>query len=96
MVTVSSVQQGDSFIFFLYYIIYIYLLFQILFHYWLLQDIEYSSLCYTVGPWLPILYTEKYICQPQTLNLYLPTSIPFSNHKFVLCVCGSISHLYHF
>ena len=25
-------------------------LFQILFHYSLLQDIEYSSLCYTVGP----------------------------------------------
>ena len=29
--------------------IYIFL-FQILFHYRLLQDIEYSSLCYTVGP----------------------------------------------
>ena len=27
----------------------IYILFQILFHYKLLQDIEYSSLCYTVG-----------------------------------------------
>ena len=32
------------------YMIYILILFQILFHYRLLQDIEYSSLCYTVGP----------------------------------------------
>ena len=30
--------------------IYIYILFHILFHCGLLQDIEYSSLCYTVGP----------------------------------------------
>ena len=30
--------------------IYIYILFQILFHYRLFQDSEYSSLCYTVGP----------------------------------------------
>ena len=36
-----------------------YILFKILFHYRLLQDIEYSSLCYTVGPcWLSILYTN--------------------------------------
>ena len=40
-----------------YIYLYISLLFQILFHYSLLQDIEYSSLCYTVGPsYLPILY----------------------------------------
>ena len=30
--------------------IYISILFQTLFHYRLSQDIEYSSLCYTVGP----------------------------------------------
>ena len=35
----------------------------ILFHYRLLQDIEYSSLCYTVGPyWLFILYIVVCIC----------------------------------
>ena len=35
----------------------IYIIFQILFHHRLLQDIEYSSLCYTVGPCsLPTLY----------------------------------------
>ena len=33
------------------------ILFQILFHYGLLQDIEYRSLCYTISPcWLCILY----------------------------------------
>ena len=31
----------------------------ILFHYDLLQDIEYRSPCYTIGPYcLPILYTD--------------------------------------
>ena len=36
---------------------YIYILFQILFHYRLLQDVEYSSLYYRVGPYcLSILY----------------------------------------
>ena len=33
------------------------------FHDRLLQDFEYSSLCYTVGPcWLSILYIVVYIC----------------------------------
>ena len=40
---VSGVQQSDS-------VIHIYIPFHILFHYTLLQDIEYSSLCYTVVP----------------------------------------------
>ena len=31
-------------------VIHIYILFHILFHYCLSQDIEYSSLCYTGGP----------------------------------------------
>ena len=44
-----------------YIYIYIYILFHILFHYGLLQDIEYSSLCYTVGPCcLSILYIVIY------------------------------------
>ena len=46
---VSGVQQSDSYI-------YIYILFQILFRYRLLQDIEYRSLFYTVGPCLSILH----------------------------------------
>ena len=48
VVLVSGVQQCDSVV---------YILFQILFHCRLLQGIEYSSLCYVVGPCcLSILY----------------------------------------
>ena len=40
-----------------------YILFHILFHYGLSQDMEYSSLCYTVGPCcLSILYIPVFIC----------------------------------
>ena len=39
---ISAVQQSDS-------VIHMYILFHTLFHYVLSQDIEYSSLCYTVG-----------------------------------------------
>ena len=42
---VSRVQQSGSVIH-----VRIAILFQVLFHYRLLEDTEYSSLCYTVGP----------------------------------------------
>ena len=49
---VSGVQQSDSVIH-----VHIFILFKILFLYRLSQNIELSSLCYTVGPcWLSILY----------------------------------------
>ena len=42
---------------------YIYIPFYILFHYGLSQDIEYSSLCHTVGPCcLSILHIIVFIC----------------------------------
>ena len=44
-----------------YIYIYIYNLFHFLFHYGLLQGIEYSSLCYTVGSCLSILYSRVFI-----------------------------------
>ena len=50
VVFVSGVQHSDSVIH-----IHIYILFQILFPYRLSQNIEYSSLRYTVGPCLSIL-----------------------------------------
>ena len=55
---ISAVQQSDSYI-------YIHILFHILFHYSLSQDIEYSSLCSTVGPccWSS-LYILVCICSP--------------------------------
>ena len=46
---VSGVQQNDS-------VIHIYFPFHILSHYGLLQNVEYSSLCYIVGTCLSILY----------------------------------------
>ena len=47
----------------LYIYIYISILFQFLFHNRLLQDTEYISLCYTVGPcYLSALYVAVYIC----------------------------------
>ena len=58
VVLVSSVQQSDSVVH-----IHTYFLFQIIFHYALLQDTEKSSLCCTVGPCcLLILYLVGYIC----------------------------------
>ena len=42
---VSGVQQTDS-------VIYTYILYHVLSHSRLLQDIEHSSLCYTIGPYL--------------------------------------------
>ena len=95
VVLVSGVQQSNSILHtYVCVCMHIYILFQILFHYRLLQDTEYSSVCYTVGPCcLSILYIVVFICLPQTPNLSLPLAFPFGNHKFVFCVCGSISVL---
>ena len=87
---VSGVQQTDSVI---YIYIYIYILFQILFSYRLLQNIEYSSLCYTVGPcWLSVLHIVVYML----INLLIypsPPPFPLGNYKFVFYVCESLSVL---
>ena len=57
--------------------IYIYVLFHSLFHDGLSLDIEYSSLCYVVGPCcLCILYIIVYICRSQNLNPSLPQPLP--------------------
>ena len=73
------------------------ILFQIFFHYRLLQDIEYSSLCYTIGPCCSsILYTAVCICYSQAPDLSLPTSFPFGSKKFVFYVCESLLCIYKF
>ena len=60
----------------------------ILFHYGVSQDIEYSSLSYTVRSWcLFILYIIIYICYSQTPNP--PT--PHSSLASVLYVYESVS-----
>ena len=63
-----------------YICIYIYIIFYIPFHYGLLQDIEYSSLCYTVGPCcLSILYNVNLLIPAP--NFSLPIPFPFGNHR---------------
>ena len=53
--------------------IYIYILFHILFHYSLSQDVEYSSLCYTIGCcYLSIMYIIACIYESQILDTSLP------------------------
>ena len=49
---VSGVKCSDSVV-----CVYVYILFRILFPYRLLQNIECSSMCYTVDPcWLSVIY----------------------------------------
>ena len=58
VVLVLGAQQSDSGIH-----IHISILLQIIFPYRLLQNIEQSSLYYTVGPcWLPILHVVVCVC----------------------------------
>ena len=79
-VLVSGIQQSDSVIH-----IHASILFQILFPFRLLQNIEQSSLCYTVGLcWLSIINIAVCTCQSQTPNLSLRPTIPPGNHKFFL------------
>ena len=66
--------------------LYIYF-FPILFPYRLLQDIEYSSLCYTVNSCcLSNLYIWRCISVNPILLFYPSFPFPFGNHKFVFCV----------
>ena len=64
--------------------------FQIIFHYRLLQGVEYSCLCYTVSPCL--FYIQQFVyVNPMLPTLSLP---PFSDHKFDFCVFEFVSILY--
>ena len=66
-VLISGIQQSNS-------VIYVCILFHIHFHYGLLQDNEYSFLCYTVSYCLSILYIliVLCLCLSQTPNLSFP------------------------
>ena len=83
----SVVQQSDSVIyiytFFLKKNFYwsivdlVYIHFHTLFQYGLLQDTEYSSRCYTVGPCcVSILCITFYICYSQTPSTSVPHPSP--------------------
>ena len=84
---------------FSYTYIYKYILFFFFYNlccYRLLQDIEHSSLCSTVGPcWLFNLYIVVCIFQSQTPNLSLP-SLCFNGYKFAFYVYESISFFFFF
>ena len=55
----------------MYKYIHTHIVFQILFSYSLLQNIEYSSLCYTVGScWLSLIYRSVRMSIP-SLNLHV-------------------------
>ena len=63
---------------------------QSLYYYRLLQDIEYNSLCYTVGPCcLSVLYILVLSVNPKLL-IYLSLHLPLCNHKFVFYVYKSL------
>ena len=80
---ILGVQQGDSAV---------YILFQFLFHFKLLQSIEYKSLWYSIGLCdLSILYTVVSVNPTFLIYTLLPS--PFDNHKFVFYVCESVSVL---
>ena len=79
MCLISAIQQSDSVI---------NILFHILFHYGLSQDVEYSSLCYAIGTCLSILYTFA-SANPRLPVLCSYTSLTLGNHEFVI-VSGSL------
>ena len=82
---ISAVQQSDS-------VIHIYILFHILFHYGLSQDIEYSSLCYTVGTlFIHSIYNSLHLLNPNSQSILPSPLLPLGNHKSILYVCESVS-----
>ena len=95
VVLISSVQQSDSVIH-----VCVSILFQVLFPFYLVHDIEQSYLCYTVGScWLSILNIEVCVCQSQTpvyphpLSLHLITISSFSKSVGLFLFCKYV-HMY--
>ena len=87
---VSAGQQSDSVRYiFILYVIYTHILSHSLFHYDLSQDIDYSSLCFTVGPCcLSILNIYQFASAVPKLPVRsTPISPPPGNHSSVLYVC---------
>ena len=67
------------------------ILLHIVFHYGLSQDIEYSSLGSTVGPFcLSILYEIVFFFSLIIPNSQSFSSPPLSNHKHIVYLCESV------
>ena len=69
-------------------------IFHILFHYSLLQVIEYSSLCYGRASFVYFMYGSLHLLI-QTPNLSIPTP-PFAFGKFVFYICESVLYISSF
>lgn len=65
--------------------------FYILLYWGLSQHVEYSSLCYIVGPCCPSILSQLASTNPK-LPVH-PVPSPLGNHKPVLYVCESVSIL---
>ena len=79
-------------IMYMYYMCYIiYVIFHILFHYGVLQDIEYSSMSYKWDFVVYLFYVQQCVSANPKLLIY-PSSTPspvWGNHKFVFHVSVS-------
>ena len=66
----------------IYIYIHTHMYFQILFHYGLSQDTEYSSLCFTVGPCcLSLIYKVLCICQ---MSFSISSSLNGASSRLVM------------
>ena len=79
--------------FLLYSKVSIYITSQVLFHYRLLQDTEYSSLCYIVGPSCLSIYPKLLICPSFPSSLVAISLFSISLSLFLFC---KYDHLYYF
>ena len=72
--------------------IHIYILFHILFHYGLSQDIEYSSLVLYSRTllYINLIYNTLHLLIPNSQSILPPLPLPIGNHRFVLYVWGSV------
>ena len=87
---VSGVQQSDSIIH-----VHVSILFQILFPFRLLHNIEQSSLCYTVGPcWLSILNIAAYYHNFYATFRLLQSCFPSYNSLMPLQISCTLAKLY--
>ena len=85
---ISTVWQSD-------WVIHTYILFHILSHYGLSQDIEYSSLCDTARP--PCLYIQYIaVCICSSWTPIHPSPVGLGNHKSILYESVSVSYISSF
>ena len=57
---------------------------------------EYSSLCYTVGPCLSVLYKGLSVCSSQAPNLFPPSPLITVKFPMSLSLVVLQVHFYHF